>query len=77
MSGDLYLNLKNTCHKLNNYFRDMDYVDFTAKPHLNRRAGDVKDMSIVLSMSIKLKDNQIMDAEKIASEIKQTIKRDK
>jgi len=76
MSSNLYFNLKNTCHKLNSYFRDMDYVDFTAKPHLDRRGGDVKDMSIQISLSVRLRDNQVPDAEKIISEIKQTVERD-
>lgn len=77
MNTNLYMNLKNTCNRLNNYFRGMDHIEFSAQPKLNKKSGRIEDMAILISLNIELRDWQVTEAEKIAHKIKNSIKKDR
>jgi len=75
MGNNLYFNLKNTCQRLNNYFRDVEDIEFSASPKLERKSRSKRQV-ILISLNIRLTDYQVMDAEKIAEEIKESVERE-
>lgn len=77
MASNLYNQLQHTCNRLDNYFRDIDIIEFSARPKLFNNGNDVKDMVIILDLNIKLKDDKIVDAEKITHDIKKSIEKDR
>lgn len=70
MSADPYFSLKNTCAKIERYFSDSD-IDFSATPRIKTSHGSVVDMAIDISIDVRLTEDQVLEAERIAQEIKE------